>query len=73
LNPWGRYRGPGGADPTKTREQREQELRELLNSKDGCEIVLALYREAQGGQAVDIGTPMTEMIPSILNKEYQSA
>ena len=44
LNPWGHYRGPGGADPEKSREQRERELFGMMESPDGPEIILFLSR-----------------------------
>jgi hypothetical protein len=33
LNPWGKYRGPGGPDSDKTRDQRKQELLKMMNSQ----------------------------------------
>ena len=68
------HRGSGGPDPKKTREQREQELIGMMKWRDGLDIIVALYQEAEGiplGQGPAAGTSTRfEMIPSILKKEY---
>ena len=68
--------GPYGPDPKKPRAKREQELQQLANTKDGCDIVLYLWKAAKGipaGQSPpgSIGTLVRqEMIPEILAHEY---
>jgi len=77
LNPWGKYRGPGGPDSDKTRDQRKQELHEMMNSQDGCEIILSLWQEFEGipgGESAPVGTLVrAEMIPGILKHEYPNS
>ena len=77
LNPWGHYRGPGGADPEKSREQRERELFGMMESPDGPEIILFLWQEVEGipaGECTPAGTTMrAEMIPGILKHEYPNS
>ena len=77
LNPWGKYRGPGGPDLDKTRDQRKQELLEMMNSQDGCEIILSLWQESEGnpgGESASVGTSVrAEMIPGILKHEYPNS
>ena len=74
LNPWGKYRGPGGPDSDKTRDQRKQELLDMMNSQDGCEIILSLWTESEGipgGESAPVGTSVrAEMIHDILKHEY---
>ena len=68
---WGEeYRGPGQADPSKSRAQREAELRGLLNSSSGKEIVeyyFLKYTGAIEGKMPPVGAPLIE---TILNHEY---
>jgi hypothetical protein len=72
----GTYRGPGGPDPQKTRQEREQELRTIANTKDGKNIIYSLWLEARGVPPGEdpqdaIGTLLRqEMIPEILKHEY---
>ena len=76
LTPDGKYRGPYGPDPKKSRAEREQELSMLAGSDEGCEIILYLWKEAKGipaGQSPpgSIGTMVRqEMIPEVLAHEY---
>ncbi len=77
LNPWGKYRGPGGPNSNKTCDQRKQELVDLMNSQDGCEIILSLWKESEGipgRESVPIGTSVrAEMISGILKHEYPNS
>ena len=72
----GKYRGPGGPDPKKSRVEREQELRALAQTADGLEIINYLWKEAKGvGAGISppgaIGASVQqEMIPDILAHEY---
>ena len=74
LRPDGTYRGPGGPDPKKTRGQRAQELDAMARTKNGREIILALWMEAKGmpfGTCPPVGTSVRqEMIPDVLAHEY---
>lgn len=74
LQPNGRYRGPSGPNPSMTRAQRETELKALLQSRDGCDIIVSLWKEAEGihpGECGPVGTLVRcEMIPAILRFEY---
>ena len=77
LNPWGKYRGPGGPNSDKTRDQRKQELLEMTNSQDGCEIILTLWQESEGipgWESAPVGiSERAEMIPGILKHEYPNS
>jgi hypothetical protein len=69
----GNYRGPGGPDPGRTREQREAELGRMMRTGDGQDIILALAREAWDmprGTYLPIGTRLTQMVEAILQHEY---
>ena len=70
----GKYRGPFGRDPKKSRAAREQELLRLANSQEGTEIILALWMEAKRipfGTCPPVGTMVKqEMVPDILAFEY---
>jgi hypothetical protein len=74
LNPWDKYRGPGGPDSDKTRDQRKQELLEMMNIQDGCEAILSLWQESEGipgGESAPDGTSVrANMISAILKHEY---
>jgi hypothetical protein len=76
LTPNGRYRGPGGPDPKKSRAERETELLSMMHTQDGLEIILYLWKEAKGIPAGItppgmIGTLVKqEMIPDLLAHEY---
>ncbi len=73
TTPQGTYRGPFGPDPTKTRQQRESELTGLMQTADGPDIILLLYKEAKGipmGTLAPIGTHGSEMVADILSHEY---
>jgi hypothetical protein len=74
----GKYRGPGGPDPKKSRAEREKELLDMANSRDGSGIIICLWKEAKGiplgvDTAETISTLVRhEMIPEILAHEYQN-
>lgn len=74
--PHGKYRGPGGPDPKKTRTEREQELLRMAATHDGREIICSLWEEVKGiPPGVEppgmVGTLVKhEMIPDILAHEY---
>ena len=74
LDAWGRYRGPFGPDPKKSRAAREAELQKLADNEDGRGIILSLWNEANGtppGTITGIGTAIKgQMIPEILTHEY---
>jgi hypothetical protein len=78
LTAAGRYRGPGGVDPKKTRAVRERELQRMAGTQDGAEIVFYLWLEAKGVPAGSEpegarGTLLKqEMIPEVLAHEYPS-
>lgn len=41
---WGEaYRGPGAADPKKTRAERESELRRMARTERGRDVIEALF------------------------------
>ena len=64
------YPGPGQADPKKSRAERAAELRTLLSTREGAEVVdyyFAKYTEILKGKMGPIGAPMIE---TILNHEY---
>ena len=64
------YTGPGKADPAKSREEREIELRELLQTAAGREILdyyFLKYTGALQGKMPAVGTPMVQ---TILSHEY---
>jgi hypothetical protein len=68
-----KYTGPGSADPKKTREEREAELRRRIASDDGRTVIELLYREAQGTPIevrLPAGISFGWMIRKILDKEY---
>ena len=77
LNPWGKYRGPGGPDSNKTCDQRKQELFKMMNSQDGCEIILSLWQDSEGISGWESAPADTlvraEMIPGILKHEYPNS
>ena len=68
-----KYRGPGSADPKKTREAREAELRSLVRSEDGLLVIRRLHNEVKGipmGALRRATTRVGEMIEVILAHEY---
>lgn len=71
---WGEdYRGPGQADPNKIKAQREDELRRLMQTPQGQEIVeyyFAKYTGMLEGQLAPVGLPL---IQTIVNHEYPNA
>jgi hypothetical protein len=70
-----RYRGPGGPDPTKTRQQRKEELQCMMHAEDGRDIILLLTHEARGipmGTMLPAGSLMSQMIEDILQHEYHT-
>jgi hypothetical protein len=76
LTPDGRYRGPGGPDPKKSRAERERELLQMMTTQDGAEVITYLWKEAKGIPAgidppgtIGMG-PRQEMIPDLLAHEY---
>lgn len=73
LPPDGKYRGPGGPDPKKTRPEREAELRAMIATDGGSDIIVALAHEAMGvplGTSLPIGMLLSQMIERILDHEY---
>jgi len=76
LTPDGKYRGPFGPNPRKTKADREKELLGLADQEEGLDIILCLWKEAKGIPAGSsppgtIGTFVRqEMIPDILAHEY---
>jgi hypothetical protein len=68
-----KYRGPGSADPKKTREARAAELRSMLRSEDGLLVVRRLYHEVKDipmGTLRRATTRVGEMTDEILAHEY---
>ncbi|QDU22743.1 hypothetical protein [Urbifossiella limnaea] len=68
---WGQeYRGPGEADPSKSRAERAAELGRLMRTAAGEEIVdyyFARYTGVLSGLAPPVGMPT---IKTILDHEY---
>jgi hypothetical protein len=67
------YRGPGCADPSKTRQEREADLRGFMENRAACGILMQLYHQAKGippGVMVPAGPAFTSMIDTILDHEY---
>lgn len=68
----GKYRGPGGRDPRKSRTERKQELLRLAKTEDGRDIILALWKEAKRippGMCPPGTMIQLEMVPDILGFE----
>ena len=64
------YTGPGRADPNKTRDQREQELRYLVQTQAGKEVVEYYFSKYTGileGKCPPAGLLTIE---TILSHEY---
>ena len=59
--------------PTKSREEREQELREMMKTPKGMGQMLELYMKAKKipfGDTVPVGPLGSEMVTEILRIEY---
>ncbi len=67
------YRGPGCADPKKTREERERELHQMTGTEDGREVIRILTHEAREvplGALLWGSLVIRDMIRDILDHEY---
>lgn len=72
----GVYRGPGGPDPSKTREQREDELLRMIPTEPGRAVIGFLYHEAANiphGRQLPIGMLYSRMVETVLQHEYPDA
>lgn len=64
------YNGPGKADPSKSRVEREKELRGFLRSPAGQEIVEYEFAKYTGMFQGLVPTPGVSVVESILNHGY---
>jgi len=64
------YRGPGQADPTKTRAERAQQLAELLKTPAGREVIVYYFAKYTGTQAAACPPAGLLMIQTVLRHEY---
>jgi hypothetical protein len=68
---WGEeYRGPGRADPVKTREQRAQELGLLLRTPAGREVIEYYFGKYTGTLQRMCPPAGLLMVQTVLNREY---
>jgi hypothetical protein len=65
-------RGPGQADPTKTRAERAQQLAELLTTPAGREVIVACYARYTGTREAACPPAGLLMIQTVLGYEYPS-
>lgn len=68
---WGEdYSGPGQTDASKSRSEREAELRRMLNSRTGHDIVFYHFAKYSGILGGKLGPVGASVIQTILNHEY---
>jgi hypothetical protein len=65
-------RGPGQADPTKTRAERAQQLAELLKTPAGREVIVSYYARYTGTRAAACPPASLLKIQTVLRHEYPS-
>jgi hypothetical protein len=73
VPPDGKYRVPGGPDPTKSRAERNAELRGVAGTDAGTEIIAVLAHEAMGlrlGTGLPAGMSANQLIERVLDHEY---
>jgi len=73
FDPSEKYTGPGSTDPSKSRQERETELRKMTASEEGKFIIQRLYHDVKGthmGVLLRAGTKFGSLIEEILKHEY---
>ena len=64
------YRGPGQADPTKTRDERDAELRQMLQTQNGREVIEWYFAKYTGLLQGKVPPPGLPLVETILKAEY---
>jgi hypothetical protein len=64
------YRGPGHADATKTREEREQELLAMVRTADGRDVIEYYFAKYTGIRREACPPAGLLMIQAVLGREY---
>jgi hypothetical protein len=66
------YRGPGWADPTKTRAERARQLGEMLETPAGREVIVYYFGKYTRTRTAVCPPAGLLMIQTVLRHEYPS-